>query len=62
MAAWCPRSTLTSLSDTLRVSLRDVLLCIPLSHEIRGSLGGMKRKFSEFGGFRSFPDHLFDGQ
>ena len=30
-AALCPRSTLTYLSDTLRVSLRDALPCIPLS-------------------------------
>ncbi len=38
MAAWCPRSTLTSLSEKLRVSLRDAWPCIPLSHDIRGSL------------------------
>ena len=38
MAALCPRSTLTYLDDKLRVSLRDALPCIPLSHLIRGSL------------------------
>ena len=37
-AALCPRSTLTYLDDKLRVSLRDALPCIPLSHLIRGSL------------------------
>ena len=31
MAALCPRSTLTYLSDKPRVSLRDALPCIPLS-------------------------------
>ena len=43
MAALCPRSTLTSLSDTLRGSLRDALPCIPLSHSIRGSLEDVLR-------------------
>ena len=38
MAALCPRSTLTYLSDKPRVSLRDALPSIPLSQEIRGSL------------------------
>ena len=38
-AALCPRSTLTYLHDKLRVSLRDALPCIPLSHLIRGSSG-----------------------
>ncbi len=37
MATLCPRSTLTYLDDKLRVSLRDALPCIPLSHLIRGS-------------------------
>ena len=33
MAALCPRSTLTYLSDKPRVSLRDALPCIPLSQK-----------------------------
>ncbi len=38
MAALYPRSTLTYLYDKPRVSLRDTLLSIPLSQEIRDSL------------------------
>ncbi len=53
MTAWCPRSTLTSLSDTRRVSLRDALPGIPLSHEIRGSLTGEgQRAGQQSGGWR----------
>ena len=40
--ALCPRSTLTYLDDKLRVSLRDALPCIPLSHLIRSSV---RRRF-----------------
>ena len=40
MAALCPRSTLTYLSDKPRGSLRDALPYIPLSQQIRGSLCG----------------------
>ena len=43
MAALCPRSTLTYLSDKPRVSLRDALPSIPLSQEIRGSLLSIPR-------------------
>ena len=45
MAALCPRSTLTYLHDKLRVSLRDALPCIPLSHVIRGSLALWSKDF-----------------